>query len=125
MTVAPYDPSNAATCAVVKTSGGASSRAAIKGTVYAPLAAVDLSATGQLNQVTQRGIVGRTLYLGMTRAASYSGALIAMPGAADRTVLLTASVGGVPRLRAEVTYADGLGATPGATVSVNRWSVLR
>ena len=122
-TSAPY--LSGSSCAVLKGSGGATTRMAVKGTVYAPLAAVDLSMTGQLNAVTQRGIVARTLQLGLTPGAGYTSALLSMPGAADRQVLFTASVGGVQRLRADATFADGQGATPGATVTVTRWSVLR
>ncbi len=121
----PYSPTVPATCAVLKTTGGASSRMAIKGTVFATRAAVDLSATGQVNAVTQRGIIARTLYLGMAPAVGYTGALIGMPPVTDRRVLLTASVAGVPALRADVTFVDGGGSTPGASVQVTSWSVLR
>jgi hypothetical protein len=124
MAATPYLPSTNTTCAVLRGTGAAA-RMAIKGTIYAPLAAVDLSMTGQLNQVTQRGVVARTLQLGLTRGAGYAGALIAMPGTANRQVLLTASIGGDERLRADVTIDDGLGSNPGASVTVNRWSVLR
>lgn len=124
-TAAPYSPSVATTCAVLRGTGGASARMAVKGTIYAPLAAVDLSLTGQLNALTQRGIVARTLYLGSAPGAAYGGALLSMPGSLDRQVLFTASVGGSEQLRAEVTFADGLGATPGVSVDVSRWSVLR
>jgi hypothetical protein len=121
----PYAPLSATSCAVLRATGGPTARLAVKGTVYAPLAAVDLSVTGQLNAVTQRGIVARTVQLGLTSGAGYGGPTIAMPGSADRDVLLTALVGGVPVLRADVKIADGSGFTPGATVSVTRWSVLR
>jgi hypothetical protein len=124
VTTAPYSPSSSSTCAVLKGTGS-TARMAVKGTVYAPSAAVDLSMTGQANEVTQRGIVARTLQLALTRAASHAGALVGMPGAGNRQVLLTARVGGVPRLRADVTFDDGLGSTPGAAVTVTRWSVLR
>lgn len=123
---APYSPATLATTnAVLRGTGGAAARMAVKGTVYAPIGAVDLSLTGQLNAVTQRGIVARTLHLGLTAGATYTGPLIALPGTADRAVLVTASIGGVPQIRADVTFADGQGATPGATVGVTRWSILR
>jgi len=123
--VAPYVPGSATSCAVLRATGGPTARLAVKGTVYAPLAAVDLSVTGQLNAVTQRGIVARTVQLGLTSGAGYGGPTVAMPGSLDRDVLLTALVAGVPVLRADVKIADGAGYTPGATVTVTRWSVLR
>ena len=123
--VVPYVPGSATSCAVLRATGGSTARLAVKGTVYAPLAAVDLSVTGQLNAVTQRGIVARTVQLGLTSGAGYGGPTVAMPGSLDRDVLLTALVAGVPVLRADVKIADGSGYTPGATVTVTRWSVLR
>lgn len=119
----PYSPATLVTTnAVLRGTGGAAARMAIKGTVYAPIGAVDLSLTGQLNTVAQRGITARTLQLGLTAGAAYTGPLIALPGTANRAVLVTASIGGVPQVRADVTFADD---TPGATVGVTRWSVLR
>lgn len=121
----PYAPGSSTSCAVLRGTGGATARMAIKGTVYAPLAPVDLSLTAQATAVTQRGIVSRTLWLGLTSAAGYSGPTVTLPGSGPRFVLLTASIGGTARLRAEVTIDDGLGLSPGATVAVTRWSVLR
>ena len=123
--VAPYNPAAATTCAVLKGSGGATSRLAIKGSVYAPKAPVDLSMTGQLNSVVQRGVIARTLYLSLTAGAGYVGPLLSLPGASDRKVLFTASIAGVPALRVDATITDGNGATPGATVTVTAWSVLK
>lgn len=125
LVVAPYNPSSAFTCAVLEGSGGATARLAIKGSIYAPKAPVDLSMTGPTNVVTQRGIVARTLYLGMSAGAGYAGPLLSLPGASDRQVLFTASIAGVPALRADASFADGNGATPGATVTVTAWSVLK
>lgn len=123
--VAPYSPGNAATCAVLKGTGSASTRMAVKGTVYVPLAPVDLSMTGQSAIVTQRGIIARTLYLGLTAGAGFAGPLLSLPGAGDRQVLFTASIAGTPALRADATFVDGNGTTPGASVAVTAWSVLR
>ena len=114
----------AVTCPVLRGTG-ATAKMAIKGTVYVPLGAVDLSMTGQLNAVTQRGIVARTLHLGLTPGATYTVGLVTLPGSENRQVLLTAVVAGVPRLRAEVTIDDALGAVPGTSVTVNSWSVVR
>ena len=113
----------AAGCAVFRGSGSA--QLAIKGTIYAPLAAIDLSTTGQTNAATQRGVIARTLQVGLTRGGTYAGPLIAMPGSANRTVLLTANIAGAPRLRAEVTIDDLLGAGPGTSVTLNSWIVIR
>lgn len=110
-------------CAVFR--AGGSAQVAIKGTVYAPLGAIDLSTTGQTNAATQRGVIARTLHVGLTPAGTYAGPLIAMPGSANRTVLLTAKIGGSPRLRAEVTIDDLLGAAPGTSVTLNSWVVIR
>jgi hypothetical protein len=125
MAAVPYNPATVTTTCPVLRGTGAGAKLAIKGTVYAPIGAVDLSVTGQLNAVTQRGIIARTLQLGLTRGAAYTGALLSLPGAGPRYVLLTAKIGGVPKLRADVTIDDALGATPGATVTVTSWSVLR
>ena len=121
----PYAPGSLTSCAVLRATGGPAVRMAIKGTVYAPLAPVDLSLTGQTGPVTQRGLISRTLWLGLTSAAGYSGPTVSLPPSGPRYVLLTAFVASVPVLRADVTIDDGLGLTPGATTTVTRWSVLR
>ncbi|MEO6713495.1 MAG: hypothetical protein ABIM89_08725 [Mycobacteriales bacterium] len=123
---APYSPTTVTTtCPVLRGTGTATAKMAIKGTIYAPLGAVDLSMTGQLNSVAQRGVVARTLQLGLTRGAGYTGSLINLPGSGQRYVLLTANIGGAATLRADVTIDDAFGVTPGATVTVTSWSVLR
>ncbi|MEV7829681.1 hypothetical protein AB0P12_03525 [Streptomyces subrutilus] len=55
------------------------SRLVINGTVYAPTAAVDLSMTGVGSQVVTRGIIARTIALGISPAPGYLRPVIGIP----------------------------------------------
>lgn len=126
----PYvagDPTGA-TCPLIR-ADGSNTTLALRGTVYAPLAVVDVNLPNQSRQIFGRGLVARALHIGVPASSSQQEPAIALPrssGArADRRVLFTASVDGVARLRAVVRFADGGGTTPGAGAVVESWSVLR
>lgn len=124
----PYSPGQPSTCAVLRGIGNRSI-VVVHGTVYAPLAALDLSMTNDAVEVVDRGVVVRHLQIGFTPSASYAGAFISVPGdpavRADRVVLFEAAVAGEPRLRARVRFDDAGGAQPGRGVEIESWSVLR
>lgn len=137
----PYDPSAGDRCALIKTRGSKTTFI-VKGTVYAPAVPVDLGMTNVATLIISKGIIARTLHVGVTPKAGYLDPIIAAAGIgpiADRVVDFIACAGetappaagnacgpgGVPKLRATVTYTDGGGSTPGRVVTVNSWSVLR
>ncbi|MFA5890349.1 MAG: hypothetical protein WDA27_05290 [Actinomycetota bacterium] len=128
--VVPYTEANQASgtaCAVLKSSGLLSTLA-VQGTVYAPLAPVDVAGLSLSAQVFGRGVVARVVRMAVAPAGGFTGFPVGTPSnspANDRVVLFVASVGGADRLRALVTFGDLGGVTPGATVTVNSWSVLR
>ncbi|MFE3764577.1 hypothetical protein ACFXPI_22805 [Streptomyces sp. NPDC059104] len=71
-------------CAVLKSTDDADtaadhSRLVINGTVYAPTAAVDLSMSQVGSQVVTRGIIARTIGLGIRPAAGYLRPVIGIP----------------------------------------------
>jgi hypothetical protein len=114
-------------CAFVRTTG-TQTTFVLQGTLYAPRAAVDVEVPNASVQIFGRGVIDRTLRVNMTASAKPTGAIITVPGGtgvADRTVLFTATIGGTARLRALVTFADGGGASPGQSVTVKSWAVIR
>ncbi|MFJ8159441.1 hypothetical protein ACIRBY_00770 [Streptomyces sp. NPDC096136] len=71
-------------CAVLKSTDAADTttahtRLVINGTVYAPTAAVDLSMSQVSSQVVARGIIARTIGLGIRPAAGYLRPVIGIP----------------------------------------------
>jgi hypothetical protein len=116
---------NASACAFLKTSGTASF--VMQGTVYAPLAPVDIALTSESAQVFGRGLISWVIRLNAIPASGFTSALAQTPDdsgtRADRQVLFTATESGTTWARALVTFTDGGGSTPGATVTVNSWSV--
>ncbi|MFG3365621.1 hypothetical protein ACIPWY_19015 [Streptomyces sp. NPDC090032] len=71
-------------CAVLKSTDDADtttdhSRLVINGTVYAPTAAVDLSMSQVSSQVVTRGIIARTIDLGISPATGYRRPVIGIP----------------------------------------------
>ncbi|MFG2621189.1 hypothetical protein ACGFXC_26590 [Streptomyces sp. NPDC048507] len=71
-------------CAVLKSTDGADSatdrsRLLINGTVYAPTGAVDLSMSRVGSQVVTRGIIARTIALGISPAGGYLRPVIGVP----------------------------------------------
>lgn len=71
-------------CAVLKSTDDADtatrrSRLVINGTVYAPTAAVDLSMSQVSSQVVTRGIIARTIDLGISTATGYLRPVVGIP----------------------------------------------
>ncbi|MDX6255187.1 MAG: hypothetical protein QOJ11_1521 [Frankiales bacterium] len=101
---------------------------AVHGTVYAPKAAVSLAQTGVADDIVDRGIIAREVYLGLaTPAVGYTGPHVAIPTVATTTtprdVVFTASVGGADVLRSEVTFSDASGSSDGTIPKVLTWSL--
>jgi hypothetical protein len=117
-----YAPGSATTAAVVRTSG--IGRLAVHGTIYAPRAAVDISETLVANDVVDRGVLARDVYLATTFATGYTGPVVSIPPViqSPRQVSLTASVAGVPLVRAEVRFTDPTGTANGGVPHVLSWS---
>ncbi|HVF74900.1 MAG TPA: hypothetical protein VM938_07610 [Acidimicrobiales bacterium] len=139
ITKAPYDPPTgdpslpiAATspCALITTAGSNASLA-VKGTIYAPAAALDIQLVGTSYQVFGRGLVVRSLRSNITSSV---GACNAVPppdedrcypfqlprgvvSAAER-VLFTVKVAGVTRLRSLVRFNGA------AAPTVQSWNVV-
>jgi hypothetical protein len=140
---APYVPASS-NCALLTTSG-AQTAVYLQGTTYTPQAALDVSLTNVSRQVFRSGVVVRSLRIGITPSAGYSGPVIEIPddstGPQPLDVYVTAyrcpdgatcpapAVGASPgapwRLagRAAASFADG-GATP-RTVTVKAWQIVR
>lgn len=127
----PYVPGSATTDAVLAVAAAATTDRpvlAVHGTVYAPKTAVSFVQTGVANDLVDRGIVARELYLGLSSPSSaYSGPHVSIPTAATtttpRVVVFTASSGGVDRLRAEVQFTDSSGTVDGTIPKVLTWSL--
>jgi hypothetical protein len=101
---------------------------AVHGTVYTPKAAVSFVQTGVADDIVDRGIIAREVYLGLaTPAAAYTGPHVSIPAVATTTtprdVVFTASVDGVDLLRSEVTFSDPSGTTDGTIPKVLTWSL--
>lgn len=105
----------------------------VHGSVYAPLAALDLDLHNSAEEFFDRGVIARTLLFHISASSTQLGSPIFLPACSstpgdcrrDRVVVLTASIGGKPVLRSLVNLTDADGAVPGATVSTPAWSVLR
>lgn len=126
----PYDQADRTTCALLKTNGS-QANVLIQGTIYAPLAALDLQLTN-IAQVAGRGILVRKLKLQVT--GSFSGSAVFSPGFVGTTltnsarkILFTVTLG-TPKLRARVRFDDydsnGVRIQP-STVTIESWSVVR
>ncbi len=124
---APYvSGGGGATALLTSTGSAANTVLALHGTVYAPLAAVDLRVTSVRYEIVDRGLVVRHLRLGTTSSPGYTGAMVSVPepARAPRDVILTAEDGSGTRLaRARVRFTDP--GSPGgrATAEVLEWSV--
>ncbi|MGW1635288.1 hypothetical protein [Streptomyces lavendulae] len=107
-------------CAVLKSTDGGDtatdhSRLLINGTVYAPTAAVDLSMSQVGSQVVTRGIIARTIGLGIRPAPGYLRPVIGIP---PEPVQFTAYPAVIAQ-PASVTAVTGFTApAPGAPVDV-------
>lgn len=112
-------------CARLET--GDQATLSIRGTVYTPKAALHFRFGSASVQSVDRGIIGRTVRLEGSVGVSIPGAPVgtsAPTTRTDRVVRFEASIAGVPRVRAEVTFRDGGGLTPGASVEITSWSFL-
>jgi hypothetical protein len=89
---APYVPGSQ-NCALVKTSGNQLSFY-VTGTVYAPLAALDVGLTNTSGQVFRSGLIARSVRMGVSSSSTYSTPIIDVPddslGPSDLVVYLTA-----------------------------------
>jgi hypothetical protein len=78
--VADLDPAKA--CALVRVApaaGDTVTRFVVQGTVYAPTAPLDIAMAGLTEQVLTRGLVARTIRLGLKAATGYSRPLMGVP----------------------------------------------
>ena len=136
ITTRPY-PTASGSCALI-TTNGAQTSFAVQGTVYAPLAPLDISLTNASYQAFTRGVISWMLRVSITPALTCGGSCpptFSLPGGgpttyAPRDMILTAhgkGTSGPPTLRAEIQIIDGPGPTrtPGVTVKVLSWDVLR
>jgi hypothetical protein len=139
ITVQPYDPNGSSTCALVKAPQGSKPAFLVHGTIYAPLAAIDLSLQGVGYQVVSRGIISRVVVMSISPSSQYTKPVIYSPNfgsvpGAPRRMVLTACVeaacddGGKPKLRALVRIQDADDnnnpGVPGYKVFIESWSVL-
>ncbi|MFE2728718.1 hypothetical protein [Kitasatospora sp. NPDC059327] len=112
-------------CAVLKSTADADtatdhSRLLINGTVYAPTGAVDLSMNQVGSQVVTRGIIARTIGLGLRPAAGYLRPVIGIP---PEPVLFTTYPAVIAKPES-VTAVTGFAApAPGAPVDVTAAAV--
>jgi hypothetical protein len=142
---APYVPGGS-NCALITTSGNQLSFY-ITGTVYAPLAALDIGLTNTSGQVFRSGLIARSVRMGVSSSSTYSLPIIDVPddsfGPVDLVVYLTAyrcpdgevctgvappSSPWVVAGKARVRYDDGgvYPPVPGArSVTVQAWQMLR
>jgi hypothetical protein len=141
---APYVPGSS-NCALLATSGAQTSLY-LQGTTYTPQAALDVVLTSASTQVFRSGVVTRSLRIGVTPSAGYTGPVIEIPddsqGAQPLDVYFTAyqcpsgatcptpSPGTLPsapwRLvgRAAAGYASTTGGGP-RKVTVKAWQIAR
>ena len=127
----PYLPGSATTDAVLAVAALATTDRpvlAVHGTVYVPKAAVSFVQTGVGNDLVDRGVIAREVYLGLASpATAYTGPHLSIPTTATTTtprlVVFTASSGGVDQLRAEVQFTDSSGTVDGTIPKVLTWSL--
>ena len=117
---------NIQSCSVI-TTDGSNTDVRINGTIYAPKSAVLIKSVNNGSQIIGRGLISRALRVELPGSAGLNESPIQIPADSDgafanRKVIFTAKVNGVPRLRARVEYDDT--AEPPA-VSVRQWAVLR
>jgi hypothetical protein len=141
---APYVPSSQ-NCALISTSGNQLSFY-VTGTVYAPLAALDISLTNTAGQVFRSGLIARSVQMNVSSSSSYSAPIIDVPddalGPVDLVVYFTAyrcpdgaTCTGVPpgsswveAGKTQVKYGDNGVYPPTAgsrRVTVKSWQLLR
>lgn len=109
ITRTPYG--GAGTCALLRSNGG-SSQLAVRGTVYAPTAALDVQLTNVAFEVFERGVIVRHLRANITPAAEFTESPFRLPEdvgseGADLVLFTAVPPGGGPVLRALVEFAEG------------------
>lgn len=117
------------------------------GTVYAPASSMNLVVHNKDTTIFDRGVIAKDMVVTVSDSSKQEDSPFQLPrtAASDRTVLFTGSVGGVPKIRALVTYRDYVWldaagslcdqsapaagcvtvAYAGFKVTVQKWSVLR
>lgn len=78
-TVDPYPGTGCALVNVAPLAGDTATRFAAQGTVYAPTAALDISMNGLTDQVLTRGLVARTIRLGLKADPAYKRPVMGVP----------------------------------------------
>ena len=124
ITKTPYPGSGA--CALV-TTGGSNTNFLIRGTVYAPLAALDIALPNQSTQIFTRGVILRSLRLQLPASSSQTAATISLPPLGTtglRTVIISASIAGKTKIRAVVQFDDSNVSDPGKAKVIS-WSYIR
>lgn len=98
--------------------------ALFRGTFFAPSGDLLVNVHGKGNTAFNRGVVANAISGLISDSSTQTESPFSIPGFETiRAVLLTARVGGEPRLRARVVFDDG--AIPGRSVEVTHWVVLR
>jgi len=118
--------STSSPCYLITGSGNFARNIYLHGTIYAPLAGLDLHLTGEASQALDRGVVARTIVANVTPASGFSGALFGLPNTTSititdpRVLTFTAIIGGGQIATAYVQYDD---TTTPATPKILSWNV--
>jgi hypothetical protein len=70
------------TCALIKTTVGTSANPtafAVQGTIYAPSASIDISLNGVHSEALPRGVIARTIRLGITSTSGFTRPVVGVP----------------------------------------------
>ena len=126
LSATPYTGSDSSRCALLKTTGNPV-RLMVHGTVYAPLAALDIEVTNRAREVLGRGVVVRALKVRVTGSSNCSKATNCSPFKlpdprivpGTTTLVFQATVEGNRRLRALVEF-PGDGSAP----VIRSWSTI-
>ncbi len=113
-------------CNLLKVGGANTSKVYVWGTVYAPLGSVLTDSSSTSVCEFRRGVVARSVKSTGTEpaaATTYSLGAGSPAVGPTRVLLLTASVGGTPRVRALLSYVDG--PSLGISLQIVSWNVLR
>lgn len=114
-------------CPVFRITGGNNSHMAMHGMLYAPEGVVDMNASAGSMQGYTRGIVARNLRANITPSITFP-FNISTPAPVggvptDRIVDLVATIDGVVKLQATVSFHDQPAA--GTSVTIESWKVVR
>jgi hypothetical protein len=108
-------------CPVLR--GTSAGRIAIQGTVYTPVAPIDVNVINVSAQIFNRGVVSRVIRFGVVPVGGFSGTVSGLVRN-DRVVTYSV-ISGPTTLKVRVRFDDDGGITPGRTVTVERFSVRR